>query len=108
MSGASPTSTSATGTHFAGRTHIVGGTSAVAPLWAAFVAQLNEDLAQTPGFPEDARAGYLTPLLYQTIAPAGFNAVSEGTNGYPAEPGWDPCTGYGSPDGVRLIAALNN
>ena len=95
-------------THFAGRTHIVGGTSAVAPLWAAFVAQLNEDLAQTPGFPEDARAGYLNPLLYRTIAPAGFNAVSEGTNGYPAEPGWDPCTGYGSPDGVRLIAALKH
>ena len=82
-----------------GRTHVQGGTSAVAPLWAALIAQVNQSLG--------TRVGYLNPLLYETIAPAGFNTVVHGTNGgYSAGFGWDPCTGHGTPDGTRLLDAL--
>jgi kumamolisin len=85
--------------HYDGRTHVVGGTSAVAPLWAALVAQVNESLGTS--------VGYLNPLLYESIAPAGFNAVVRGTNGaYRARLQWDCCTGHGSPDGTRLLHAL--
>ncbi len=77
----------------------LGGTSAVGPLWAALVARLNQRLG--------TRVGYLNPLLYESIAPTGFNPVLKGTNGgYRARLGWDACTGHGTPDGKRLLAAL--
>jgi kumamolisin len=91
-------------TRWGRRMHQDGGTSAVAPLWAALVALLNQDLSETKEFPP--RAGYLNPLLYQSVFPAGFNSVIDGSNGYPSTTGWDPCTGYGSPNGLRLISAL--
>jgi kumamolisin len=80
----------------------VGGTSAVAPLWAALVALLNEHLR--------TKAGFMNPLLYEAIAPAGFNDVPTGNNGaYWARPdGWDACTGHGSPNGRELLAALSS
>ena len=93
-------------TRWGHKIHQDGGTSAVAPLWAALITMLNQDLAGTKGYP--GRAGYLNPLLYQTVFPAGFNSVLEGTNGYPSATGWDPCTGYGSPDGLRLISAFKH
>jgi kumamolisin len=79
----------------------IGGTSAVAPLWAALVALLNGRLGQ--------RVGYVNPLLYDGIAPAGFRDVSTGNNGaYRARRGsWDPCTGHGTPIGAQLVAALS-
>jgi len=57
------------------------------------------------------RLGLLQPLLYaHTTAgatPAGFRDVTTGSNGaYPAGPGWDACTGFGAPDGQRLLTAL--
>jgi kumamolisin len=77
----------------------MGGTSAVAPLWAALIALLNERLGK--------RVGYLNPLLYESVAPFGFNDVHKGNNGaYRARQGWDACTGYGTPDGERLLDAL--
>jgi kumamolisin len=77
----------------------LGGTSAVGPLWAALIARLNQHLG--------TRVGYLNPLLYESIAPAGFNSVVKGGNGgYRARLGWDACTGHGTPDGARLLAAL--
>ena len=84
---------------------VQGGTSAVAPLWAALIAQLNQHLGNH-GL--DARAGYLNPLLYdEAVAANCFRSVTEGKNGrYEAKPGWDPCTGLGSPDGTRLLQAL--
>jgi kumamolisin len=79
--------------------HPFGGTSAVAPLWAALVAQLNQSLG-TP-------AGYLNPLLYE-LDRAVFNDVSRGGNGaYRARRGaWDACTGHGTPRGRALLRAL--
>ena len=79
--------------------HPFGGTSAVAPLWAALVAQLNQHLG--------ARAGFLNPLLYQLDASV-FNDVPTGGNGaYRARRGaWDACTGHGTPRGRALIDAL--
>ncbi len=79
---------------FDGQSAIVGGTSAVAPLWAALIALLNQQRGSNIGFANLA--------LYQN-AENGFNDITQGNNGsYSAEPGWDPCTGLGSPDGNQL------
>jgi kumamolisin len=82
-----------------GSATVIGGTSAVAPLWAGLTALLNQSLSQSVGF--------LNPLLYVQPALATFHDISSGNNdGYSAGPGWDPCTGQGSPDGSKLLAAL--
>jgi kumamolisin len=79
---------------------VVGGTSAVSPLWAGLVARFNQRLA-TP-------VGWLNPLLYGPVAgTVAFRDITSGNNGaYAAAPGWDACTGWGSPVGSRLLAAL--
>lgn len=83
-----------------GQSGVIGGTSAVAPLWAALIALIN----QTNGKP----AGLITPLLYPNAATAAdFNDVTSGNNGaYSAGPGWDACTGLGSPIGAKVSVAL--
>jgi kumamolisin len=80
--------------------HPFGGTSAVAPLWAALVAQLNQRL----GSP----AGFINPLLYEQLDRAVFNDVPRGGNGaYRARrDAWDACTGHGTPRGRALLEAL--
>ena len=76
---------------------VVGGTSAVAPLWAGLIARVNASFG--------APIGYLNPGAYQDGA--AFNDVTSGNNGdFAASPGWDACTGLGSPDGAALAAAL--
>ncbi len=81
-----------------GQNTIIGGTSAVAPLWAGLIALLNQQLGQPVGF--------LNTVLYQ-IGESAFNDVTQGNNGdYSAGPGWDPCTGLGSPNGTALLQAL--
>jgi kumamolisin len=87
-----------------GKPQPIGGTSAVAPLWAGLIARL----AQASG----TRFGLLQPLLYAGITPgvdvAGFHDIVDGTNGaYKAGPGWDACTGLGSPNGTALLARLS-
>ncbi len=92
-----------------GQRSVIGGTSAVAPLWAGLVALLNQKLAARAKPP----AGFLNPLIYglPTTA-AAFHDIVQGNNDieglgkYQAGPGWDACTGLGSPDGGKLIAAL--
>ncbi len=83
-----------------GQETAVGGTSAVAPLVAALVARCNQGLRR--------RAGFLNPALYTDArVRASFRDVTEGSNGaYRAGPGWDPCTGWGSPRGDLLLASL--
>jgi len=80
----------------------IGGTSAAAPLWAGLIALMNQSLK--------TRLGFINPLLYKLAASSGaFHDVTAGNNGdYRAGPGWDPCTGLGTPNGQRLAAALKS
>jgi kumamolisin len=78
---------------------VIGGTSAVAPLWAGLIARLNQALG--------APLGFLQPLIYVPPESGTFRPITEGNNGgFNAEPGWNACTGLGSPDGAALLAAL--
>ena len=81
-----------------GQNIVVGGTSAVAPLWAALTALGNQQAGK--------KLGFLNPGLY--AHPTAFNDVTSGSNGaYSAKSGWDACTGLGTPDGAQVIAALS-
>jgi kumamolisin len=80
----------------------VGGTSAVAPLWAGLIALFNQSQGKS--------LGYLNPTLYQNVGESGaaFHDITSGNNGdYKAAVGWDPCTGWGSPNGAALLTALS-
>lgn len=82
-----------------GHTQAFGGTSAVAPLWAGLLAKINGEFGHSTGF--------IHPLLY--AQPAALHDITSGTNGaYTARPGWDPCTGLGSPDGALVRNALGS
>ncbi len=85
-----------------GETAVIGGTSAVAPLWAGLVARINQQLGKPIGF--------LNPLIYaQAVEASGFHDIIQGNNGaFSAAEGWDPCTGLGTPDGVPLGALLTS
>jgi len=83
----------------AGAETVVGGTSAVAPLWAALIARVNA----TRGTP----VGFANAKLY--AQPAAFNDVTSGGNGdFSAAPGWDACTGLGTPVGSKVAAVLGS
>jgi kumamolisin len=76
-----------------GTPQVVGGTSAVAPLWAALIARINAARQQP--------MGYVNARFY--AQPAAFHDITQGDNGgYSAAPGWDACTGLGSPDGQKV------
>lgn len=93
---------------------VVGGTSAATPLWAGLIALAN----QMAGHP----LGFVNPALY-TIGLASathtdYQDITHGNNtydqggvhipGYTAAPGWDPVTGWGSPDAEKLLPDLIN
>jgi kumamolisin len=82
-----------------------GGTSAVAPLMSALVVLLNQAKKKNIGF--------LNPFLYANVAKGVVHDVTVGTNaikntlkGYDAGPGWDACTGLGTPDGTAILNNL--
>ncbi len=76
---------------------VIGGTSAVAPLWAGLIARIN----QTTGTP----AGFLNPMLYSR--PQALRDIISGSNGdFEAAKGWDACTGLGTPNGAALPGAI--
>jgi kumamolisin len=92
-----------------------GGTSASAPLWAALIGRINAALGA------GKRVGYLTPILYQgatggggTVGAAACKDITTGDNisaaggGYQATVGYDAVTGWGSPIGSKLLAALGS
>jgi kumamolisin len=82
-----------------GQDAVFGGTSAVAPLWAALVARINQRLGNPIGF--------LNPVVYGAGGQTTLHDITKGTNGaYKAARGWDACTGLGSPDGAKLLAAM--
>ncbi|WP_348268309.1 S53 family peptidase [Edaphobacter paludis] len=82
-----------------GQDLVIGGTSAVAPLWAGLIAVANQQ--------NGATAGLLQPQIYAAKAKAGFRDITSGDNGsFSAGPGWDACTGLGSPITATLIPFL--
>jgi len=82
-----------------GQQEVVGGTSAVAPLWAGLIALVNQQRGSS--------AGFVNPALY--AAPTAFHDITSGNNGaFSAGPGWDACTGLGSPIGTAVATALKS
>lgn len=90
-----------------GQDQVVGGTSAVSPLWAALIARMNQKIGKPLGF--------INPLIYApgVASSSAFHDITSGNNdvsgvgAYSAGPGWDACTGLGSPNGTALLAALS-
>ncbi|KAJ7628119.1 subtilisin-like protein [Mycena rosella] len=86
----------------------VNGTSASAPIFAAIIGQLNNELVAAGKAP----LGFLNPWMYAN--PGAFNDITSGSNprcgtdGFPAAKGWDPVTGLGTPnyDALRAAAGL--
>lgn len=90
-----------------GKFMTVGGTSAACPVFAGVVALINDDLIAQGSAP----MGFLNQWIYSVAAPAGaFNDVTTGNNnagygaGFEATTGWDPATGFGTPDYPKLTA----
>jgi kumamolisin len=88
-----------------GQTLVMGGTSAVAPLWAGLIAVVNQKCSKP--------LGYANPWLYAHSTSGIFREVVQGDNkvgaariGYACGPGWNACTGLGTPDGAALLTTL--
>jgi kumamolisin len=84
-----------------------GGTSFAAPIWAAYTAMVNQQLANNAQPP----VGFLNPTIYAqnvtSIYDTDFHDITSGTSGsYSAVTGYDLVTGWGSPNGTALINAL--
>jgi kumamolisin len=79
------------------------GTSLSCPVWAGIAALINQARAANGKGP----IGLLNPYLYPLVGTGVFNDVTSGNNGaYSAAPGYDLCTGLGTPDVANLIQAL--
>ncbi len=92
-----------------GQSEVIGGTSAVAPLWAGLIALVNQKLAKKGKPP----VGLLNPMLYGLPSAAnGLRDITKGDNDveglgkYGARPQWDACTGLGTPNAGLLMKAL--
>ena len=91
-----------------GQDYSVGGTSCAAPLWAGFTALINQ-AALANGEP---LVGFINPAVYALGNTPGFtnnfHDITVGNNGaFSAGPGWDACTGLGSPNGQQILTALS-
>ena len=88
-----------------------GGTSFAAPMWAAYIALVNQQLAKN----SQPAIGFINPTIYSQNVSGGalsaayatnFHDITSGTSGsYSAVKGYDLVTGWGSPN-VGLLAAL--
>ena len=84
-----------------GQNTVIGGTSAVAPLWAGLIALANAQ--------NGSSAGFLNPVLYAANEQTSFHDITSGNNGaFSAGPGWDACTGLGSPIGTAVATDLRS
>jgi len=84
-----------------------GGTSFATPMWAGYIALVNQQLASNG----DPTIGFINPTIYaQNITSSystDFHDITSGTSGsFSAATGYDLVTGWGSPNGVGLINAL--
>lgn len=100
-------------TYGGGAAGAFGGTSCAAPLWAAFTALVNQQAAING----QSSVGFVNPALYSLAKTSSytnyFHDVTVGDNTWPgsptnffAVPGYDLCTGLGTPNGTNLINAL--
>jgi kumamolisin len=84
-----------------------GGTSFAAPMWAGYIALLNQAYVAAGN---KTGIGFLDPLIYPLAAGSSyatyFHDITSGSNGYSATKGYDLATGWGSPNGSGLITAL--
>jgi len=83
-----------------------GGTSFAAPMWAGYLALVNQQAVANG----NARLGFINPALY-TIGlgssyTTDFHDITSGSNGFSATTGYDLATGWGSPNGAGLLNAL--
>ncbi|MCH9651693.1 MAG: S53 family peptidase [Deltaproteobacteria bacterium] len=93
-----------------GKEQVTGGTSATAPLWASLFVLINE----MRGEQGKKNLGFVNEELYKIAAQGGYTIdITEGNNrpdpdypGYDAGPGFDACSGWGSPVGAKLTEAL--
>ena len=97
-----------------GEQGMAAGTSASAPLWAGFAALVNQQAAAS-GKPS---IGFINPAIYaigkssryasafHDITTGNITNVCCGPNQFFACPGYDLCTGWGTPAGGDLISAL--
>jgi kumamolisin len=86
-----------------GQILVLGGTGAAASLWAGLIARMNQALGQN--------LGYFNPVLYRSIGSSdAFRHIVSGNNGVGGSKGfsagapWNAATGWGAPDGRKLIA----
>jgi len=87
--------------------NLYGGTSFAAPMWAGYMALVNQQaVANGTGL-----VGFINPTLYAIgnsgSYPTDFHDIASGSNGYSATTGYDLATGWGSPNGANLINALS-
>ena len=86
--------------------NVYGGTSFAAPMWAGYLALVNQQ-AVADGMPT---LGFINPALYDIgLSPSydtDFHDITSGSNGYSATTGYDLATGWGSPNGSGLITGL--
>ncbi|KAI0631110.1 subtilisin-like protein [Trametes polyzona] len=91
-----------------GKAQGVSGTSASSPTFASVIALLNDELLNQGKSP----LGFLNPLIYSSGSAAAFNDITAGSNpgcgtdGFPALEGWDPVTGFGTPDFNKLLTLV--
>ncbi|MEM9458438.1 MAG: S53 family peptidase [Myxococcota bacterium] len=90
-----------------GRRQLNGGTSAATPLWASLLVLVNQARHEAGKGPIKD----LHKVLYSLSS--GFHDIVRGNNrpqpnypGYDAKPGFDACTGLGSPIAPLLVPAL--
>ena len=94
------------------RAHRGGGTSAAAPFWAGLIALADQEAGHPLGFVNPAiyriARGPLYHKAFHDITTGNNTVVLNGVTitGYQAGPGWDPVTGWGTPDAEVLIPLL--
>lgn len=86
--------------------NLYGGTSFAAPMWAGFLALVNQQAVANGG----STLGFINPALYDILAGSDygtdFHDITSGSNGFTATVGYDLVTGVGSPNGQALVDAL--
>jgi kumamolisin len=89
--------------YIGGKFSVVGGTGAGAALWAGLIARINQGVGHN--------IGYINPVLYTKLGPDGTLRVvvnGDDVRKNVAGSGWNAITGWGSPDGRKLLAAFQN